>query len=315
MSDVPSITLYACGGTGINMARRLLKSEPSLKDVVTIVRLDSSDSNVVEGEALQKIVPDNVAAGAGKVRGAIATDAQQYIANASQKMLQPSDINIVLFSMSGGTGSVVAPFLIQKLANQGKRVVAFALSGHDSQLDIDNAIGTIKSLDKVCDACNAYLPIQLFDNYFGREIVNVTFTHRLSILIMMLTQETRELDVSDRINWLNGGKTSGAAPGLKPMHVLAGNRDENETSGEIWFGVDNQIVDAVLDIGIDNEADMSQPAHVSAGAGIKSRARYSGVFIKSLTPKLGIIGVDMGSLVDYFSSRKDSYDAHDLLVL
>lgn len=315
MSEVPSITIYACGGTGINMARAFVRNEPTLKDAVTIVRLDSSNSNVMAGESLNKVVPDGAASGAGKIRETIVNHAQQYISNARQETLKPSDVNIVLFSMSGGTGSVVGPLLIRKLTNQGHQAVALTVSGYESQLDIENSIRTVQSLDKICDAGNIYLPLQVFDNYFKRENVNVTLPHRLSLTIQILIQETREIDGKDRLNWLNGTKTSGATSGIKTMHVVVGNRDEDPNSGEVWFGTNNDIVDAVLDIGIDNETDTSQPSYVVAGRGIKSRVRYDGIFTQSLAPMLGIIGTNKGSLIEYLDERKNGYNAQDLLVL
>ena len=316
MSETPSITVYACGGTGINMVRSLLRDEPYLRENdVTIVRLDSSDSNILEGESHQMVVPKDAVSGAGKIRETIVNHAQNFVSNATQQVLKPSDINMVVFSASGGTGSVVGPLLIRKLANRGKQTVAFVVSGYESELDIQNSIKTIQSLDKICNAGNIYLPIQLFDNYFGRQNVDVTLPHRLNVTIQMLIQETREIDASDRINWLNGAKTSNAESGLKSMHVVAGNQDEDPELGEVWFGIDSKIVDAVLDIGVDTETDMSRPSYVNIGKKIKSRVRYNGFFTNSLAPMLGIVGIDMGSPVSYLDERRDGYDAEGLLVL
>ena len=308
MSNSPKITIFACGGAGINVARYLQKTEPTLMSHVDVVRMDSSESNTRSDEEVHQVVPPSVASGAGKVRASLSDPVNKHIVALENDTLKAGDINIVVFSLGGGTGSVVGPLLIRELEKRGHKTTAATVGSSDSQLAITNTLNTLRSLTAICDKNKIYLPIQVFDNSYGRNIVDATLSHRLVVLIMMLSNNTFELDRTDKINWLNSQFTLGVSPGLRPLHVAAGKYDEADDSSEVWVHTDTDIVDAIMTIGIPNEADPEKPAAYVEENTLKARVRYSGIFTNTLTPALGIVGGRSDEIVKTYQMRRDTYE-------
>jgi cell division GTPase FtsZ len=141
--------LYGAGGAGINIASRLESlrdgSNGVLLDGFSISYLDTSDSNVdhnkINKEHLYLIEGAN---GSGKNR------AENYsiIKEQIKRILldhKPQDFNVVIHSLSGGSGSVIGPLLANELLDQGKDVVVIIVGSTDSTIEINNSIKTIKS--------------------------------------------------------------------------------------------------------------------------------------------------------------------------
>lgn len=93
----PSVSIYGCGGCGINTARNAQPSINSLVDSVFYV--DTSRANLRDGESAIIVGEGN---GSGKVRAENAASIQSKITSLSDEDLDLSDINILLFSLSGG---------------------------------------------------------------------------------------------------------------------------------------------------------------------------------------------------------------------
>lgn len=97
----PTVSLYGCGGCGMNVLRNVL---PALeKHVSGVRRLDTSYSNIRDGETMLQVATGD---GAGKIRAEHSDAIQKSIAAYSDDDLATSDLNIVLFSLAGGKGLI-----------------------------------------------------------------------------------------------------------------------------------------------------------------------------------------------------------------
>ena len=276
-STTPSVNVFGCGGAGINLLRSVTAYLSTRNTKYRYI--DTSYANIHPGEEIIVIQGE----GSGLVRSHNATPILQKLTKLTDEELNLSDINIVLFSMSGGSGSVVAPLLIRELHRRGKLVIAMTVTSSQSQKHTENTLKTLKSLENDAASYNIYLPICIFNNRFGQGLVDKVFAHKLERLVDLLTLPTAELDKTDRLHWLNAQKTIGAAPGLRLLHVSSyDNLDVQASEVELQCGDDDYIYDSIISIRTPSARNETLP---------KARIMFEGVFTTvTLSPMFGIIG-------------------------
>lgn len=253
---VPTITVYACGGAGISALR---ETENSIAQHVTAIkRICTADVDLRPGEDAM-MVSGTQGSGSGTIRAANANSIIKYVASLSDEDLGYSDINIIMTSMSGGSGSVISPELVREINRRSKGNAAFIFMGigHTvSETFTKNTLNTLKSMVSLCNTQKVYLPTMLFDNtHVGDHVVNKTIMVRLTQLVYLLGLATYNLDRADRRNFLNGMKTVGAAPGMRLLKILTTDGEDDEVNtGEIFRKEDGEIYDALLGVGHTTES-------------------------------------------------------------
>jgi hypothetical protein len=238
-TEHPSVAIFGCGGCGTNLVNRF---GSDLSDEVDIRIVDTSKSNMVDTPYKTKIIDGN---GSGKVRASNLDIINKYISSEAFEEEEAKDINIVIFSLSGGSGSVIGPLLINELHRQDKAVVAIVVAEMTSQLDTENTSKTFMSLESICNS-GIYLPVMVFDNSRTRSKVDIVIGHRLKLLTDFLTSSVFELDKSDKINWLRPDKAIGTPAGVYGIHMAQGKAgDYSEESGEVLDMPKDHIYDSV----------------------------------------------------------------------
>jgi hypothetical protein len=211
----------------------------------------------------------------------------QKISTYTAEDLQLADINIVVFSMSGGSGSVIGPVLIREIARRKKLVVAIMISSFQSELHAKNTRDTLKTLESITTTNNIYLPVMVFNNSLGLDFVDKGLPYKIERLVDILTLPAAELDKNDRLNWINVPKTTGAAGGLRLLYVEAGQENERNTpptDPELWPGPTGYIFDSVLNV------RTVQNRHRFSSI-VEARVAYDGIFTTvQNVPMIGIIG-------------------------
>lgn len=275
----PTVSVLACGGAGINMLRRSL---PNITGRVTIGRLDAGDANIQFGEDLHIV---GSGGGSGLVRKHNADAAVKTIAGLSDEALGISDINIVIFSLSGGSGSVIGPLLINDLANRRKKlVIALTIASTQSETHTKNTLATLQSLRQVTKNSGLYLPISIFSNTIsGPKAVDTAFTYKLSRLVDLLTAPTIEVDKYDRLHWINVPKTIGEPlTGLRLLYVTTAGDNKEYSNTEVWSDAPGHIYDSLLALGTESFSITDRP---------RARVSFEGVFSTiKLVPMYGVIG-------------------------
>ena len=273
----PTVNIIACGGGGINMTRRSLQN---IGDDVTYQYVDTSKANLLAGETALIIG----SGGSGLVRSHNADRVVQAIAALSDEALGISDVNIVVFSLSGGSGSVIGPLLIRDImSRRGKLTVALTISSTQSEKHTENTLRTLQSLRKITDDCGLYLPISIFDNTAGIQKIDRVMPYKLERLIDLLTKPTTEVDKNDRLHWINVPKTLGdGLKGLRLLHVTTEADADANSGAEVWPVVQGHIYDSVLALHAEEYSVTSKP---------RSRVSFEGLFSTiKLVPMYGVIG-------------------------
>lgn len=250
-AKIPTLSLIACGGCGINLVTKMLakESQADLIDRIAISAVDTSEANMTN-------LPDGIAPfmvadrGSGKVRDTHIEQIQYKLDNAN---IEYGDINVIVFSMSGGTGSVIGPLLARSCAMRGEAVVLVGVVDDQSRQDCMNSIGTFKTMQSYCEDEGLYFPIMLYSNInTGRFAVNKTVGVRLNTLIeMFISRNVEEIDFQDKINFLTPHKIRNADVGVYTLNVT-------KSLGKVKDGSDDTLP-GEFSITISN----AEPAHAS----------------------------------------------------
>ena len=120
------------------------------------------------------------------------------------KLHQNHDLNIVVFSLSGGTGSVAAPVIIDNLLATGANVIGLVVADSTNFQFIHNSERTIVTLNTIAKK-RAALPLMYFNNKVYRtnnEIDKIKACNRdvlsvISTLSIFTSGENKDIDDKD----------------------------------------------------------------------------------------------------------------------
>jgi len=212
--------LYACGGAGVNLGQRV---NP---EMIQPCYVDTSQSNRTEALDQDLCYFIEELDGSGKNRkenySVIAKEVENILAR-----YQPGDFNIVLFSMAGGSGSVIGPLVIKALLEAGETAVAVLVGSDDSAISVTNTINTLKSLESVSVMVGQPVVTVYHENTAGvpRKVIDDEVEFVLHALTELTSQNNRELDTQDLTNWVQYHKVCPVRPQLSALSVFD-NRQE-----------------------------------------------------------------------------------------
>jgi len=248
----PSVQLVGCGGAGINLVKEFLKGNYQFDEPVKVSVLDTSLSNV-NGLDSRIEFHEIDGLGSGKDRTKNFNTIKAYLDSESQVSKGAADISVICFAAGGGSGSVIAPLLAQKiLKNSSKGVLLICILDQSSERDCVNTINTLQTLSGVAKEHGLYFPIILFDNKSaGRFIINKAAARRIKQFIDLMTSRSiEEYDFSDRMNFIRPTMQN-SAPGLYLFCIEDGNDPDNGTNnkGEVNVRmIDNARVHAITQV-------------------------------------------------------------------
>ena len=233
MQKQKSITIYSCGGMGVNLGTRFQQfngAKSTDAAIISTVYIDTSRSNMrsditdeqvflvpsLEGDALD---------GSGKKRDSNYKHIAPIIPEILHKH-RAGDLNIVIHSASGGSGSVLGPLLVNGLLEQNRNVIVIMAGSRASAVEFKNTRDTFISYDNI--ATNRHKPIPIFyrENINGRGVVDGEICSVIPLLATICSGNNRELDSQDITNFLNFGNfplLEAYAPGLVSLEFFSGN--------------------------------------------------------------------------------------------
>lgn len=207
-SDIPRgrVRLYACGGGGINVGSRFERHrgvEESGFAGIEPVYIDTSRSNLKRPVATDSVYLLQGKDGSGGLR----RENHQFIAERVRDMLQshePLDLNIVLSTGGGGSGSVIAPSLASELLDMDRPTVVVLIGGTETRLYAENTLNTLKSYQGVAKLRAAPLVVGYFQNSAEtpRARVDDLVETMIASLGALFSRQNSELDSQDLYNWL-----------------------------------------------------------------------------------------------------------------
>lgn len=211
-NDISNMTVYACGGCGVNVGR-------AIKDLnIDVYFIDGSDSNM-KGIDRDKtfLVPEM--SGAGKNR-ALTHEHFSEVAEDVLITFKPSEnLNIVISSLSGGSGSVLAPTLVKELVSRDLPVIVIGIDSRSSVIELTNTYKTLKSYKGVSSVTKKCVSLFYIENTSRKEADQraVQFINLLSLLTDK--QRTEENDVTDLFNFINFNIVTDNQPSVSFLEV------------------------------------------------------------------------------------------------
>lgn len=224
------VRIYACGGGGLNIGLQLEKhrgvAESGFANC-SITYIDTSRSNMRSGmEAAHTYLLDGLD-GSGKVRSENHAVIDRHIASILETFA-PLDLNIVLHTAAGGSGSVIGPLLTSAMLAKDVPVLVMAIGSADTRLDAENTLKTLKSYEAIAHMRKA--PVVMFYHQNGagvtRESVDSRIKEVAMALAMLFSREHSELDSKDLRNFLRfSEKVTSFAPQLTALSLVEKTND------------------------------------------------------------------------------------------
>lgn len=221
------IRIYACGGAALNIAQTL--EHFSKKEEVGIARVelayvDTSRANLSDKhpDASIYLLPNKD--GSGKIRRENAAEIIAHTPDVLQKF-PPADLNIIISSGSGGTGSVFAPSLASELLARNLPVIVFMIGSAEARQEVNNTLDTIKSYENIAkNARKVPLVMSYFQNSAEtpRSVVDQSVIEELNMLAVLFSRENKELDSQDLYNWLRFDRVTSYQPQLAALKTFVG---------------------------------------------------------------------------------------------
>lgn len=225
MSSNKQLRIYGCGGAGINIASSVNvdrgdDSHRSAEFLLSFV--DTSRSNLKEGfkEENCYILPEMD--GSGKKRDENHVEIAKVIKDILVKQ-KPGDFNLVVFSLSGGSGSVIGPLLISEMLNRDIPVIAICIGTDESVLTANNTLKSLKSLDAISRKTGKPVITVYAHNERGvsRTEVDDKIKLYISCLAFLFSGKNDSLDSQDLVNWLDFTKTTQLGPQIGLLEVYS----------------------------------------------------------------------------------------------
>lgn len=202
-----TLNIYGAGGCGINLASNFVKykqqdSEGFAK--INPVFLDTSHSNLKPGIDQDSVYIFDGLDGSGKKRDSN----YNTISERSKELLhrfKPADVNVVVHSASGGSGSVIGPVLVSELLSRNALTIVVMVGGSDSRIEAMNTSKTLQSYEMI--AQKRGLPVVAVYHENSKDNPRGSVDQRINTTIVLLasffSNMNRELDSSDMRNFLN----------------------------------------------------------------------------------------------------------------
>lgn len=219
--------IYATGGSGCNIVSNFLKEMTKESTGMTLfgcVYIDTSRSNLNPNIPLSDTYLVDNLDGSGKLRASN----YQALSDCSRDILlkhKPADINVVIGSASGGTGSVISPILVSQLLDRGEDVIVIAIGSTSSRIETENTLKTLKSYEMISQKRETPVIMAYRENSQKKPRAEVDGEVEMLIatLAVMFSGNNRELDSSDLSNFLNYQKVTNFKPKLSHLDIFSGN--------------------------------------------------------------------------------------------
>lgn len=219
------MTLFACGGAGTNIAARFLEfvgqKQPGFAEIQPFF-LDTSKSNMPKSADDDHIYVIDGLDGSGKKRDSN----YRIISERSKEMLhrfKPGDVNIVIHSASGGSGSVIGPTLVSELLSRDAQVIVIMIGSSDSRIEAQNTVNTLKSYEVISQKREIPVIASYYENSDDTPRGKVDDRiHKIIVLLSAIfSGENKELDSADLANFLNYPRVTSFKPKLSYLDFFS----------------------------------------------------------------------------------------------
>lgn len=203
-----NVMFHGMGGTGANILRKYrneksIKATAAFRAVESFAFFDTSAANLYGVDVADVFMVEGVNGG-GSDRS---RNAQKIIDSINPYINKhgTGDINVVVYGVSGATGSVAGPALVEALMKQGKSVVSIIVAGVETVKACDNAYRTFMGLEMA--AKNLGKPVVFTytatDSRKGSEIDDLYQLKCMAAISTLACGRNLRLDAADVENFFN----------------------------------------------------------------------------------------------------------------
>lgn len=222
-----NLKYFLCGGTSINVAKRLLKgTHTPVNANAEYLALDSSDANDSEGLFEVERMPgnrDDLATGSGKNMMTNYHKAVPFVKEMTTKH-GVGRFNIVMASTSGGTGAMLATLVVRELIQRNAPFVIVLITDKTSIKENQNMVNTLRSLvsQTTSNQLNKVIPFIAIENDPGRTRgqINEVVANNLNMLSIFLNEDNEEADFEDIKNALSYSEVTGVPATLSKIRFF-----------------------------------------------------------------------------------------------
>lgn len=244
MANTGKIIAHFCGGAGINLSQEVVDPISSLgtgfSDIV-FNYVDSSEANYktlknARGELFlvqNKDYGAKTMHGSGGDRGLkaaqIMANIPDYLNSRKYMKKEPDEYHMVVFSASGGTGSVSGPLLTRELIRRSIPVFCVVVGDSSNVMYSINTLNTLATLNKFALDNGKPLSVIYYNNSnfytdglgAAKKAVNKQLFVTLSAMSLFLSGKNDDIDNQDIVNFIDQSnyKTVEVKPGLYGLHV------------------------------------------------------------------------------------------------
>lgn len=218
--------LYGLGGAGTNIANMFLQQDKDFQAgscEIDVVFVDTSRSNLGPMVPSEKVYLLDGLDGSGKKR---ASNYEAIVDSCKEILLKhkPADINVVISSGSGGSGSVLGPVLVSELLARGEIVIVITIGGTSSRIETENTLKTLKSYEAISQKRNVPVIMAYHENSANTPRSRVDADVKLHVLMISVffSGQNRELDTADLKNFLNYTNVTSYKPKLSSLVFSSG---------------------------------------------------------------------------------------------
>lgn len=229
-----NVTVYACGGCGSNIVNGGLPGFEATYDLFSapaekrmdIHYLDTSKSNQIDREGFDSLhlFGENLGVdGAGGMRGNLKDLIRREIKGVLAKMV-PGEMNLVVFSTGGGSGSVIGPVLIAELKAMQRNVIALCVTGVGATNTLKNTKETYAGLEIYSQRATP-ITCMIFDNEPSAASwpkINSEVHRAITQIWSLYSGAIDGLDKADITSFLNFHERFGKRKSLARLQVFDG---------------------------------------------------------------------------------------------
>ena len=225
--DVGNMSLYFCGGAGINIGKLFLDIGDGQQSKgfanMHLTYIDTSRSNISDDIKDEQVYLINGLDGSGKIRA----ENHKQISECVHDILMnhpPQDVSIIVSSNSGGSGNIISAALLKELLSRDKNVLVVGVSSSDSRIEIENSVKTMKSYEAISKMCEKPVVMMHNENTADsiRQTINSDIKEEVVQLAALFSRQNKELDSADLRNWLNYTRITELEPKLVFMGITHG---------------------------------------------------------------------------------------------
>lgn len=224
----PKMRIYACGGAGVSAAALLDKPVINSGNNSDYASIGISYIDTSRSDFIGKNIKDNIFVipgldGQGQKRGEDLSLISSYVPTILLEH-EPSEINLIIHSAGGGSGSVIGPLITEELLKRKQDVIVFMISCTGSSTETKNTHSCLLTYANYNRTYEKVIPISWHENNKGKshDQVNKDITFLVALLAVAYSGNNAKLDSSDLKNWINYTKTTGYPAELSALKVHVG---------------------------------------------------------------------------------------------